>query len=539
MIKRLLTKKSLVSATAVLIYLMAVNFIFHMVTGWQYGIFRDEFYYVSMSRHLDFGYVDITPIAVYIMALTRVLFGTSIYAIHVFPALAGSFVMLFAGLTTRKMGGGKFAQALTAVAVMLAPMYLSFAGFFSYDAFDQLMSSIVVFMLVKLLKGEFTYKTWILFGFIAGIGVMVKITFGIMLVAFVIGLLLTRQRRVLAGKWPWIAAAIALVCFVPYAVWQAQRGFPFLQYLSNYAVNRSAHAPPWEYFFYQVMVMNPVAIILWLGGLVLLFRKSGRMFRPFAWSFLFYFTLAAVLAIKYYALAGVMLPLLAYGSVCFERGYKKEPLDVAGPPDAGKQPEPHGKKRPSRVPRIVYMVALCLVGLFIAPASTPVLPVQDYIAYNNTFHFNETVKTEDTEIGSLPQHYADRMGWEELAQAVAKVYHSLPEEDRKDCAIFAGNYGEAGALGYYAQKYDIPVAISGHLSFYYWGYGDFTGKCVIVVGLPASEHGMLDQAFEEVTPGTVFHHDYIMPYENDLPIYVCKGLKIPLDQLWKSVQSFS
>lgn len=531
--KKFFTKANLTGATAILIFLMVLNFVLHMLTGWQYGVFRDEFYYISMSQHLDLGYVDITPIAVYIMALTRVLFGTSVFALHVFPALASSFTLLFAGLTARKMGGGKFAQVLTAVAVMAAPMYMSVVGYFSYDVFDQLMSAIVVFMLVKILKEEATYKTWILFGFMVGIGIMVKITFGIMAVAFIVGLLLTRKRKLLAGKWPWIAAAIALACFVPYAIWQAERGFPFLHYLANYAVNRSTHPMPWDLFIYEVMVMNPVAIILWLGGFVFLFTKRGRTFRPFAWAFIFYFAVAVILAIKYYALAGVLLPLTAYGAICFERGYSKK--QILGEVEPA---EPAVKKRPSRTPRVVYIVWLCLVGLFIAPASVAVLPVKDYIAYNNTFHLNETVKTEDTKLALLPQHFADRFGWEEFAQAVSQVYHALPEEDRKDCAIFAGNYGEAGALGYYAQKYDIPTAISTHLSFYYWGYGGYDGKCVIVAGYLGGMKDSLEQAFTEVTPVTVFHNDYVMPYENDTPIYVCKGLKIPLDELWKSIQSF-
>jgi hypothetical protein len=503
-----------------------------MVTGWAYGIFRDEFYYVSMSDHLDFGYVDITPIAVYIMALSRWLFGASIHAIHVFPAIAGSFVIFFGGLIAKKMGGGRFAQVLAAIAVMAASMYISFAGFFSYDVFDQLMSAVVIYLLSKILKDEGTYKTWILLGFMAGIGIMVKITMGVFLASLVFGLLMTRARKHLANKWFWVAGAIALACFVPYAVWQAQRDFPFLHYLSNYAQYRSTHATVWELFVYELLVMNPASILLWLGGLVLLFTKKGRTFRPFAWAFIFYFAVAVIFAIKYYALAGVFLPLLAYGAVWYERGYKR----LRQPEEEGLRPD---DSRFWNAPRIIYVAAIVVTALIVYPNNVPVLPVKDYIAYNNITGFGTSVKSEDTALAALPQHFADRFGWEEFAQAVSDTYHSLPEAERKDCRIFCGNYGEAGAIDYYSDKYGLPGAISGHLSYYYWGYDGYNGKCLIIAGYTGGDiYDFLCQRFGQVAVAQTFHADYIMPYENDTPIYICRDLKIPVDEMWKQIQSF-
>ncbi len=527
---RFFTKEKLTGPAAIIIYLMVLNFVIHMVTGWMYGFFRDEFYYLSMSDHLDFGYVDITPIAVYIMALTKLLFGSSVFAIHVFPAVAGSFVILFGSLIAKKMGGGRFAQILAAIAVMSASMYISFAGSFSYDVFDQLMSAVVIYLLVKILKDEGTNKTWILLGFMAGIGIMVKITMGVLLVSLVFGLLMTRARRFLANKWLWVAGAIALACFMPYAVWQAQRDFPFLNYLGNYVQYRSTHATAWELFIYEVLVMNPVSIVLWLGGLLLLFTKKGRVFRPFAWAFIFYFAVAVIFAIKYYALAGVFLPLLAYGAVWFERGYKRI-----------RQPEEENRENDKKIwngSRAIYAASMVIVALMVYPSNTPVLPVQDYIAYNSITGFGTSVKSEDTKLAALPQHFADRFGWEEFAVAVSDVYHSLPEQERKECRIFCGNYGEAGAIDYYSDKYGLPGAISGHLSYYYWGYDDYNGKCLIVAGYNGDIYDYLRQHFGKVTLAKIFHADYIMPYENDTPIFICRDLKIPVDEMWKQIQSF-
>ncbi len=31
---------------------------------------------------------------------------------------------------------------------------------------------------------------------------------------------------------------------------------------------------------------------------------------------------------------------------------------------------------------------------------------------------------------------------------------------------------------------------------------------------------------------------YVMPYENNLPLYLCSGLKVPLATLWPSVKHY-
>lgn len=96
-------------------------------------------------------------------------------------------------------------------------------------------------------------------------------------------------------------------------------------------------------------------------------------------------------------------------------------------------------------------------------------------------------------------------------------------------------YNEAGAINYYSSKYDLPQAISGHLSHYYWGYGDYNGKCLIIVGLRGSNISNLEFTFESVTAAKGPHTKY--SNDNDIPIYTCKGLKMPVDEFWKSMRS--
>jgi dolichyl-phosphate-mannose--protein O-mannosyl transferase len=112
------------------------------VTASNYGYFRDELYYVAAGRHPAFGYVDFPPFAALVAALTRVLLGDSLLALHFFPALAGAAVVVLTGLMARELGGGRFAQGLAALAVLVAPNFLVFGTWLSMDAFDQLWSHV-------------------------------------------------------------------------------------------------------------------------------------------------------------------------------------------------------------------------------------------------------------------------------------------------------------------------------------------------------------------------------------------------------------
>lgn len=127
-------------------------------------------------------------------------------------------------------------------------------------------------------------------------------------------------------------------------------------------------------------------------------------------------------------------------------------------------------------------------------------------------------------------------GWEEMTAAVARAYQSLPPEERGRCAIFADNYGQAGAIDFFGRRYGLPKTISGHQNYYLWGYGDYTGACLVAID---SDYKDLQPLFESVEPIGGFTHEYVMPYENNKTFYVCRNLKVTLPQLWAQAKCYS
>jgi malate dehydrogenase (oxaloacetate-decarboxylating) len=128
-----------------------------------------------------------------------------------------------------------------------------------------------------------------------------------------------------------------------------------------------------------------------------------------------------------------------------------------------------------------YVATLAVTGVALAPFGYfPMLTVNQYIAYSNFFHFGPP-RIETHRQGPLPQLYADQFGWKEMAQVVADAYYKLPPDERKSCAIYGQNYGQAGAIDLFGAKMGLPNAISGHQNYFYWGPRGYTGECVIVM----------------------------------------------------------
>ena len=63
-------------------------------------------------------------------------------------------VVVLTGLMARELGGGRFAQGMTALATLVAPSFLVMGTFLSMDAFDQLWWVLASYLLLLILKRE-------------------------------------------------------------------------------------------------------------------------------------------------------------------------------------------------------------------------------------------------------------------------------------------------------------------------------------------------------------------------------------------------
>jgi len=120
-------------------------------------------------------------------------------------------------------------------------------------------------------------------------------------------------------------------------------------------------------------------------------------------------------------------------------------------------------------------------------------------------------------------------------QQVARVYNSLPAEERARTAIFCNSWGEAAAIDLFGPRYGLPRAISMHNNYWYWGPRDYTGDIVIVLG----SDGQGDREhFQSVKAAGRVEHPYSRRDEH-FTVWVCLGLNQNLQDLWPKLKKFN
>jgi dolichyl-phosphate-mannose-protein mannosyltransferase len=500
------------SAGAIIIAIAAAKFLLQMVAAHHYGYFRDELYFVDISRHLDWGYLDFPPLIAFVTWLSRAVLGESLPALRFFPALAGAIKVLLAGLIARELGGGRFAQALAALAVVVAPAYLGADHLLTMNAFEQVLLTGCAYALIRAIRDD-DPRAWVLFGVLAGLGLENKYSMFFFGFGVLVGLLLTRERRLLLNRRLWLGALAAFVIFLPNLLWEIHRGFPSLQWLRYHRVaGPTVPLTPVEFMAEQILDLNPLACPIWMAGLwYYLGAPEGKPYRVLGWTYLVALTCLLVLRGRVYYLFPAYPMLFGSGAVVIEKILDKFRWAWAKP---------------------AYLTALVLGGAFLAPFALPVLPVQTYIRYSETLDLDPP-DIETRKLGKLPQLYADMFGWEEMTAAVARAYSSLPPERRSETAIFANDYGEGGALDFFGPKYGLPRVICPHLTYFDWGPRDYTGASIILVG---HNSDLESECMTSREVGTV-RNDYSMPYEN-VPIVLCTGLKRPLKEVWPALRDW-
>jgi 4-amino-4-deoxy-L-arabinose transferase-like glycosyltransferase len=491
----------------------AVKLVLHLYAGRQYGYLDDELYYLDCARHLAWGYVDQPPLIALVTWLERALLGDSLSAVRFLPALSGAAKILLTGLITRELGGGRFAQGLAALCVLLAPGLLALDHFLTMNSFEPLFWMGCAYLVIRMTRTGNT-RLWVWFGLLAGVGLENKYSMAIFSFGVVIGLLLTEQRQLLRTKWLWIGGAIAFLLFLPNLLWNIHYGFPFLELQENIKQSgRNIAMPPQKFLSEEALTMLPLSVPVWLGGLWFFFaRREGKPFRFLGWAWVVTAVVIMTLDPRVYYLFPSFPILFAGGGVLWEQWLARPRL---------------------RWVRPAYGALMVLLCALLAPTLIPLLPPETYIRYAAVTHLQQP-RLENHELGLLPQLFADQLGWPEMAATVAGAYNSLPPGNRARTAIFGQNYGEAGAIDFFGPRYGLPPAISGHQSYFLWGPRGYTGESIILMG----RNDVLASQCNSVRKIARVSHPYSMPREN-FDVFYCEGLKQPLSELWPRLKNWN
>jgi hypothetical protein len=360
---------------------------------------------------------------------------------------------------------------------------------------------------------------WLLLGIAAGLGLLTKFSILFLGAATAVALLVGPLRRTLLTARPWLVVLVALILGAPSVVGQIRLGWPVLGQLHELRATQLVHVGILEFLGGQLL-LGPAVVLAAIGVWALFAARWARPARTAALAAVGAFLILLALRGKAYY-AGPIYPLLfAAGAVALEQGPTRDRFFRA------------------RSGRRLGIAAALIVGYALAtlPIALPILSPADTARWAAALGVDAATRTNTGESLALPQDFADMIGWPELARAVGEAYARLTPEQQADVTIVAYNYGEAGALEFYAHRVGIPGAVSPAGSFWFFGPGERVGDPVLTVGVPAS--ALRDRCTRLTSLGRVSHADtrWQVPEERDVPLNLCEGPTPSLREAWSGLR---
>ncbi len=482
-----------------------------------YGIHRDELYYLVCGHRPALGYVDQPPLVAVQARAAELLFGyRRLWAFRLLPGLAGGLTVMLTGLIAIALGGTRRAAALAMLFMLTVPAFLSTQSFLSMNAWEPVFWMSMVLAMLHLLQDGKAMRWWLLLGASAGLGIENKVSIVFFIVALLLAWLATPARRLLRTRGFLLAVAVTVLLALPHLWWQAAHGFPTWEWLRDvqHSDKDTVLSLP-QTGLEQVLMLSPFDLFLWLPGLLwLLMARAARPWRSAGWLYLFFLGIMLALHAKDYYIAPVYPLLFAAGAV-FWTGR------VAG--------------SPARTFALAGYAVLATAAVVVtAPLAVPILPPAQFLQFRRAIHL-APVESEQHPGTSFPEFFGDHLGWQALADEVARVYHALPPDEQRQTGIVAANYGQASALNILGSPLGLPPAISGHQNYWLWGPHGYTGKEMIVISPePMAE---LLHSYRSCTAAGRQTSPYTMPWEQRT-IYLCHDRLQPYATSWSGMKLY-
>jgi 4-amino-4-deoxy-L-arabinose transferase-like glycosyltransferase len=439
------TYKRTAISDPLVISLALLSIFLHLIFINNLEYHRDELLYFSLGLHPAAGYATVPPLIGWIASVMENLFGYSVYAVRFFPALLGAALIILVASMAKELGGSRYSSLIAAIGLTISIFFLRSFSLFMPVFMEIFIWTLCIYLIIKYINSRKDIFL-ILFGISAGFALLNKYLAGILFIGLLVIIPFTPYREIFKKKAFWSGLAAGFVIFLPNLIWQAGKGFPVFHHMSELYDTQLVHMDI-PLFISEQFLMPFAGTVFTVAGLIYLFTgKKAEKFRFLG--FLCLFVIIGLMFMKgksYYTL-GIFPTLIVSGAVAYDNWLGKKWLRVL-------------------VPAILVLVTLpCLpMGL---PIYEPVKLIEYFNGLQKKYGIDIGRRFEDGSIHSLPQDYADMLGWEELTSLANKAYLMVP--DKKSCFIYCENYGQAGAITIIGKKYKLPEAVCFSESFRYW-----------------------------------------------------------------------
>jgi hypothetical protein len=480
--------------------LVLVKLAIHFLTCTNYELHRDEMLYFSMGSHLSWGFASTPPMMSFLSFLVKNLFGYHEFFVKLLPALAGGAILVLTSLFIRALGGRGFAILSGGLAYIISIAMLRTSSLFMPVIFELFFWMLFLYLILLLIQSRNT-KYWVAIGICFGLAFLNKYSVVFLGLATFLAILFSSHRKLLWSKHLLVGILAGLLVMMPNIAWQVSHKFPVLTHMSELYRTQLVHVSMTTFLLEQIM-MNFTCLLIWLTGLVILLTvRAERPYRVFAVIFLVVVLLFLVTRGKSYYTLGVYPVMIAFGGFYLEKYFQ-------------------GKARLAGYAILAWSV---LTSLLLIPLGLPLLPqkqMANYCRFLSDHITRSPMRNEQNGYYPLPQDYMDMTGWKQLAGLAAMAYDKLDSQQKKDCILFANNYGQAGALDFYGKNYHLPTPICLSDSYVFWAPDSLEAKNYIITDHQPGQIPVLFDRFSEIG---VINNYYFR--ENGLKVYLCQDPK--------------
>jgi uncharacterized membrane protein len=472
------------------------------------GFHRDEFLYLALGKHLDTGYWSNPPLIGLISAASQLLPGNSLFTTRFFPALAGACLVILTGLIAKELGGRRFAQVFACVGLILSTLFLRAFSMLQPVSFDILFWTLSLYYLLKYIKTKKPVYI-ILLGLVVGIGILNKYNEIFLVAGILVAILLTRQRVLYKKSYFWMAVLIAILLILPNLLWQIHYHFPVAGHMSELVRTQLVHVDRMGIIKDQFFIFFACSL-LWIPGLLwLLFSPRTKEFRVFGFIYIIVLAIFVTLRGKSYYAAGLYPFFFAAGAVFWDK------LNISN---------------------YFKYIPLCIVvyfNLLFVPTGIPIYKTEGMVDY-----FNRMAKRTGSDMGtrwedgrthSLPQDYADMLGWDELANLVIKACDTVA--DKKQIMIYGENYGQAGSIDHFTYKLGYEHTIGFSDSFLFWAPDSITNQKKIFIYVNDQMGQDVRKLFAQIDSVGSITNKYAREYGTT--VYMCRNARHDFPKFWE------
>src|SRR5690625_366287 len=498
-------------AWRVLIALAGTKLLGHLTVALitPYELHRDELLYLALGQRLRFWAMDVPPKIAVVANAATATFGDSLFAVRFAPAIIGTAVLMMAVLLARELGGGRLAQSVAGLAILVNPLFLRSATLLQPVVLDQFCWALGLLAIVRIIRSD-SVGWWVVLGVSAGLGLLSKLSIVFFGTGVAAAMLLTPQRREYLTFRPYGALLVALLVGSATIVGQMRLGWPVFAQIGALQASQLDRITPVD-FLSEQLLYGPATLLGWLGLGALLFAPRLRPFRVIGGTGLVVLLLLMAMQGKGYYFGPMYPALFAAGGVALEQ---------------------IGRRKLYRTLPYAAVVLIVLYLPIAVPVGMPILQPEAMASYARTLGMTPALQTNTGGTLPLPQDFADMLGWNEMVDEVSRVYHALPPDEQQAAVIAAANTAEAAASDFYGVRSDLRPASAVQPSSGFFVPATKPGDVLIAVGMTPDD---LDPHYDHVELLGRHTNRWAVDEERDVPVYKATGPAQTLQELWPSL----